>query len=61
MSDFEFIDEHKAYIEEFFDIIDSACHFLQEETDCPEEAINQLLVKDIGTRQLQILNNWMKP
>ena len=52
MSDFKFVDEHKAYIEEFFDIIDSACHFLQEETDCPDEAINQLLGEAIGTWQL---------
>ena len=52
MSDFEFIDENKAYVEEFFDIIDSACHFLQEETDCPDEAINQLLGEAIGTWQL---------
>ena len=55
MSDFEFPDEQKAYIEEFFDIIDSACHFLQEETNCPDEAINQLLGQAIGTWQLPSL------
>ncbi len=32
--------------------LDSACHFLQEETDCPDEAINQLLGEAIGTWQL---------
>ena len=52
MSDFGFIDEQKAYIQEFFDIIDSACHFLQEETNCPDEAIDEFLSEAIGTWQL---------
>ena len=39
-------------LEEFFDILDSACHSLQEETNCPDEAINQLLAEAIGTWQL---------
>ncbi len=52
VSDFEFLADHKPCIEEFFDIIDSACHFLQESTNCPDEAINQLLTEAIGTWQL---------
>ncbi len=52
MSDFDFLSEHKDYLEEFFDIIDSACHYLQEQTNCPDEAIDQLLTEAVGTWQL---------
>ena len=52
MTNFEFLPEHKAYIEEFFDIVDSACHYLQEETNCPDEAIDEFLSEAIGTWQL---------
>ena len=56
MSDFKFLDEHKAYIEEFYDILDSACYDLQEATNCPDETINQLLAEAIGTWQLPNLD-----
>tara|TARA_Y100001968_G_scaffold251929_1_gene237237 strand:+ start:533 stop:775 length:243 start_codon:yes stop_codon:yes gene_type:complete len=52
VENYEFCEEHKASIEEFFDIIDSACYSLQEETSCPDEAIDHLLSEAIGTWQL---------
>ncbi len=52
MPDFEFNESQKLIIEEFFDIIDSACHSLQEATGCPDQAIDHLLSEAIGTWQL---------
>ncbi len=52
MGEYEFSDHEKECVEEFFDILDSACHSLQEETGCPDEAIDHLLNEAIGTWQL---------
>ena len=63
MSDFEFKDDHKAHIEEFFDIIDSACYSLQEATKCPDYIIDHLLNEAIGSWQipnLEELDNALK-
>ena len=52
MKNQEFRDQDKESVEEFFDIIDSACHSLQETTGCSDEAIDHLLSEAIGTWQV---------
>ena len=49
---FKFKDEHKEFIEEFFDAIDTACYSLQEKTCCPDFLIDHLLKESIGSWQV---------
>ena len=49
---FKFSSKQKEHVTEFFDIIDTACHSLQEETGCPDEVIDHLLKEAIGTWQI---------
>ncbi len=63
MNNFEFSNEQKEHVEEFFDVVDSACHLLQESTHCPDETIDHLLAEAIGSWQipnLEQLENALK-